>query len=290
MTLFLQLLANGVASGCLFALIAVGFSLIYATGQTFHLAHGATYLAAGYAYYYIVVSEHLNVVLGVVFAAVVAVIFGMIVDTGIYQPMRKVSRSFFSMFVASFGVVIVVSNIVPLLFGAQTVSLGSSLSMSVQIGSLLIPRGDFVAVGAAVVAVLLLRLLLTRTRTGTGLRALANNRGLVDVAGLPGARLGRIAMVVGSLAIVPAAILSGYLQGLSPGGGMDIGTVAIAGALVGGVGSISGACVAGLILGVAESLAAWKLPGDWAEAIGFGLLLILLVFKPAGLFASLTHE
>jgi branched-subunit amino acid ABC-type transport system permease component len=289
-TLFLQLLANGVASGCLFALIAVGFSLIYATGQIFHLAHGATYLAAGYGYYYIVVQEHLNILLGVVFAAVVAVVFGMIVDTGIYQPMRKVSRSFFSMFVASFGVVIVVSNIVPLLFGAQTVSLGPSLSMSVQVGSLLIPRGDFAAAGAAIVAVLLLRLLLTRTRTGTGLRALANNHDLVDVAGLPRARLGRVAMIVGSLTIVPAAILSGYLQGLSPGSGVDIGTVAIAGALVGGVGSISGACVAGMILGVAESLATWKLPGNWAEAIGFGLLLILLVLKPSGLFASLAHE
>ena len=286
MTLLLQLIVNGLAIGGLYALIAVGFSLIFSTSEVFHLAHGATYLCAGYAFYWVSSTLHLGVVAAIVFSAVAAVVLVLMVDAIVYERMLLVSRSFFSLFVASFGVVIIATNVASLLFGAGTVSLGTELSKSVPVGPLLIPRGDFVAVVVAVLSLLILHAILTRTRVGVQLRALADNHELVEVVGLSRLKLRRFAMVLGSLVLVPAAILSGYLQGLNPHDGLAIATVAIAAALVGGVGNLIGACVAAVLLGLAENVGTWKLPGDWAEAIGFGLLLILLLVRPAGILAS----
>jgi branched-chain amino acid transport system permease protein len=277
--LALQLTLNGVAVGALYGLAAVGVALIFWTTRVFHIAHGATYLIAAYAY----VSLHaISAALAVVASIVLAALFGLGMNAWVYRPIQRSRESFFTLFVASFGTLIVVANVVSLWFGSGPKSL-PSLSAPISIGFLQISTASVLALVVAGAMLVLLRLFLERSETGVGLRAMADNVELVDLLGLNRRRYAAVAFLVGSVLVVPAAILTTYVQGLSPSTGLHIATLALIVSIAGGVGSLSGAVVGGIILGVVENVATLAVSSTWAQALGFAVLLAILVFRPAGI-------
>jgi branched-chain amino acid transport system permease protein len=280
--LAVQLLASGIAIGALYSVTAVGFALIFGTTRIFHIAHGATFLVAAYLFLW---GEKYSVVLGILLAIVGALAFGYLINQFIYLPIQKTRNSFFTLFVASFGMLIVVQNLISIVAGSDVNLLKGPLSRPVPIGPIQIPLSEVIGLGVVVVALLGLGLFLQRTTTGSRIRAMADDVELIRAVGLNARRYATITFLLGSVMVVPAAILTSYQVGITPSSGLSIATVSLVSAIAGGVGSLPGAAIGALILGVAESLSTLWLPAEWQDAVAYGVLLVLLVILPSGLVA-----
>jgi branched-chain amino acid transport system permease protein len=282
---FVQLLINGVQLGALYALMAAGFSVIFGTTRIFHCAHGAAFTLAGYAFFECYSALRWPWPLAVVVAAAVTIAFGVLLDVLVYRPIKRHENAFFTVFAGSFGVAIVVQNIVMLLFGREFVVASTPLSQSVAVlPEVFVSPMGVVAIGGALLFFGGVHLFTTRTDAGIALRALSDSPELVRAYGMSPERLSRCAFALGSLLVVPAAILTSSTTGLNASVGNHVVLVSLAATIMGGVGSVWGAAAAGLLLGVAENLALAWLDPQWSEAVTFAMLLLVITFKPAGLF------
>lgn len=283
--LLLQLLINGVQVGALYALIAVGFSLIFGSTKVFHFAHGATFTIAAYIFYYLYSVTEAHWVLAVLAATAGAVAFGVFMDRCIYAPIQRHEGSFFTVFVASLGAGIIVQNLVGMIFGRGFVSVTTPLSRSVElVPGLYVAPLSGIAILCAVVFFGALQIFLMRTNVGMGLRALSENPELVRVYGLSPRRLSTIVFALGSLLVIPAAIITAASSGLNPAMAHHIMLISLAATIVGGVGSLRGAACAGLLLGMSENLALMYLGPQWSEAVTFIVLFLFILFRPWGFF------
>jgi branched-chain amino acid transport system permease protein len=284
--LLLQLLIDGIQLGALYALMAVGFAIIFGSTRVFHYAHGATYIIVGYIFYF--TGERLGLPwwVAALLAAASGVLFGVALDRFVYRPIQRDEGSFFTVFVASFGVGVVVENVIILFFGASFVSITTPLTRGQDVHGIVISQLGVFAVVAAVVLFTFLNWFLARTDTGVALRGLSENPELVRGFGLNPRRLSQYAFAIGSLLVVPAALVATCITGLTPSAGHRVVLISIAASIIGGIGSLRGAGLGGLILGLAESLAIWRLSTGWSEAVAFVILLCFILIRPSGLFGT----
>ena len=283
--LFVQLLANGLQTGALYALIAAGFSLIFGMTRVFHAAHGATFTIAGFIFYEFYSVLQWGWPVAVLAAAAAAGLFGVLLDRFVYAIIQRHEGSFFTVFAASFGAAIVVQNLISIVFGRGMVTVTTPLSKSLEVmPSLFIAPISVVIIGCAVLCFAALQFLLTRTNLGISLRALGENPNLVEVYGLTPRRLSQYEFLIGSVSVVPAAILTAATSGLNPSMGNHIMLISIAATIVGGVGSLRGAAVAGLLLGLAENLCLAVIDPQWSEAVTFVILFLFILFRPGGVY------
>ncbi len=284
--LIAQLLLSGIQTGLIYALTAAGFALIFGATRVFHVAHGATFALAAYAF--IFATDHgLAWPLACLAALAVAVAFGLFMDSFVYRPIQRHEGSFFTVFVAAFGVVVVVQSLLELVFGRSFVAYTSFLTRARPIlpGLYLAPM-FWVALGVTAAVLLLVGVFLGRSRAGIGLRALSQNPELLGAYGLSARSLSALAFATGSALAVPGAVLAAATTGLQPSVGPHVMLISLAAAIVGGIGSLRGAIAAGILLGVTESLVVAVLDTQWSEAAGFVLLFGFILFKPSGLFGQ----
>jgi len=286
MILFLQLLAGGLQLGALYALTAVGFSLIFGATRVFHVAHGSTFTLAGYVFL-----DGVNRGWGwpaaIAASIAAAVAFGVAMERLVYRPIQRSDGSFFTVFVASFGVVIVVQSFIELVFGRGFVSIGTSLTKAVEVvPGLYIAPVFWVSIGVAAILFAARGLLMGRTNVGIALRALAQNPDLLRAYGLSSSRLSMFVFALGSALVVPAAVLTAATSGLQPTVGAHLMLISLAATIVGGVGSLWGAAVAGIMLGIAENLAVGIINPQWSAAASFVVLFAFILFRPHGLFGK----
>ena len=281
--LLLQLLINGLQLGAIYALTAVGFALIFGSTKVFHVAHGAAFTLAGYIFWWSINTQKWHWAFGVVLAIAVVVAFGLFMERCIYRPIQRHEGAFFTVFIAAFGMQIVVQNLVGTVFGRgfETVTVELSRAVELAPGLFVAPIAG-IAIGVALAMFIALNLFLSRTQVGTGLRALADNPDLVRIFGLSPTRLAQVAFALGSALVVPAAAFTTMTQGINPGIGAHIMLISLAATIVGGIGSLKGAAYGGMLLGVAESVAVWKLDPQWSEAVTFIILFVFIIFRPAG--------
>lgn len=285
--LLLQLLVDGLQLGALYALMAVGFAIIFGSTRVFHYAHGTTYIIVGYVFYYLAERLHVPWWGAAVIAASAGVIFGVALDRYVYRPIQRDEGSFFTVFVASFGIGVVAENLVIILFGASFVSISTPLTRANDIGGGIVI--SWLGIASMLVAGLLFTFLhwfLGRTDVGVALRALSENPELVRGFGLNPRKLSQYAFGIGSLLVVPAALVATCVTGLTPTAGHRVVLISIAASIIGGIGSLRGAGLGGLILGLAESLAVWKLSTGWSEAVAFIILFCFILARPSGLFGT----
>lgn len=286
--LYFQLLAAGIQTGALYALTAAGFSLIFGATRTFHAAHGATYALAGYSFVECLSRDwHWTVALLV--AIVVAVAFGLLVERLVYRSIQKHRGGFFTVFVASFGILVMVQSFVEIVFGRGFTTISTQLTRAHEIlPGLYIAPVFWIAAAMALVLFGALGLFLTRTRAGIGLRALSENPELLRGFGLSSSRLSQLAFGLGSALAVPGAVLGAATVGLQPIVGAHVMLISMAATIVGGVGSVRGAAIAGLVLGVVENVVIAVLDTQWSEAASFLVMFAFILLRPSGLFAART--
>ena len=281
--LAIQLAITGLQTGALYALTAVGFSLIFGSTRIFHFAHGATFVIAAY-FFYAAFGAGWGLIPGILASALGAVAFGLVLDRLVYVPIQRHEGSFFTVFVASFGVGIAVQNVIGMIFGRGFVTVNTSLSRSVELvpGVYVSPLA-WIAIACAAVFLAALQFFMRRTHTGMALRALSDNPELVRTFGLNPRRIQAAAFAIGSVIVVPAAIITSATTGLNPAIGHHVMLISLAATIVGGIGSISGTMLAGVLLGLAQSLALLVVDSQWTEAVTFGILFAFIIIRPSGL-------
>lgn len=277
------MLINGIAIGSLYALVAVGFAIIYTTTRIFHIAHGATYIVAGYTYYFLVVRMQMHPLIALAASFLIAVIFGGGLQHLVYRPMQRTEASFFTVFVAAFGVIIVAENVIALMFGSGFATIPSSLSRGMSVGGLVIPPVHIISILLAIILFSALHWFMSNTRTGISLKAMADSKDLVEIVGLDRNRYSVIAFLLGSILVVPSVVLMLYYTGIEPAVSHRIAIIAVASTIVGGIGSLPGTAIGALLLGLAENIGIWQLPSSWKGAIAFGLLFLFIIVRPSGL-------
>jgi branched-chain amino acid transport system permease protein len=283
--LLLQLVINGLQLGAIYALTAVGFSLIFGATKIFHVAHGAAFTIAAYLFWWGNSALNLPWPLAAALAVAAAVVFGLFMEGMVYRPIQRHEGSFFTVFIAAFGVQIIVQNLIGTIFGRSFVSVTTSLSRSLEVlPGLFIAPVAAISIVAALVFFTALTLYLSRTHTGMAMRALSENPDLIRVFGLDPARVAQYAFAIGSAIVVPGAIFTAMTAGLNPAIGAHVMLISLAATIVGGIGSLRGAACGGLLLGLAENLALWHLDPQWSEAVTFLVLFLFIIFRPAGFF------
>lgn len=279
-----QVILNGVAAGCQYAFVAVGITLILKVGRFFHFAIGGIYVAGAYAAF--AASHFLNS--GLVLAALSCVLatsaLGVACELGVYRVLRQRRASPLSLLIASLGLLIVLQNGVALCFGNSIKSLKGKNFEALEVWDFRISSARFLSLIGAAILLFVVYFLIYRTRWGKMMRAVACNEELSIVVGIPRDEVFVKTFIVSSVAAGAGAFLHALDFGLTPMMGLRATLMAVVAVVIGGVGSILGAFLGAIMLGLIENLSAWFLSTRWQDLSVFIVLILFLVIRPNGLF------
>lgn len=301
-TRLLQQCANGVAKGSVYALVAVGYTMVYGVLQLINFAHSDVYMLGAYFSYYPAKwlgympegAEKPKVpfyVLGLafLFAVSACAATGMLIERLAYRPLRNASR--LSALITAIGVSILLQNVGQMVFGADPKSFPRYMDQeSVALGPIAVADTSLVIIVVAAAMVGALHLFVQRTRTGAAMRACSHD---MRTAGLMGVNVNAtvsLTFALGSaMAAVGGMLIAMDQPRLTPTMGLLAGLKAFVAAVLGGIGSIPGAALGGLLLGVAESMVgAWNT--TYADAVAFVVLVVVLLVKPSGILGKSGRE
>jgi branched-chain amino acid transport system permease protein len=287
-----QLLANGLVEGAAYALLALGFALIFGASRIFHVAHGSVYAAAAYLLYLLFNLWRLPFFLALLLAVALASLLGILIERLIYRPLERRGASHMLVLMASIGTLIFIDNLVEMIFGGDNkiIGIGAGLQEGIPLGSIVFTYLQLINLGAAVAAVLLLNYFRLRTAPGKALRAVIISPTMARVVGIDIGRVRILAFGLGSALAAVSAVMSAVDLGFQPGQGLPVVLVAAIAVLVGGVDTFTGAALGGLILGLAMNLGIWRIGPEWREALAFGVMLIVILAKPTGLYGRALEK
>jgi len=280
----IQLLINGLIAGSIYALVASGFSLIYATNKFVHFAHGTTVTVSAYVLLTLFTILGLNFYVAAALTIVAAALLGYLMHLLLYQPLRARKASSAVMLIASIGLMIFLENLMLAVFGADVKTLGFlEVRRGLEFFGAAITPLQIVILATAVILLIFLWLLMKRTKFGMVLRAVADNPELARISGINPERVFAQSFMLGSAIAGVAAILVALEQNIEPIMGTNLIVKGFTGAIIGGVNSVPGAVLGSYLLGLVENFGIWFLPSGWKDAIAFGLLFIFLLWKPSGI-------
>ena len=291
MDLVLQLLATGLVVGSLYALCAIGWGLIYGTTLHFHVAHGAVFALAAYYAYVAQQILHLPLVVAIVLAILAAAASGLLIDLLIYQQLERRGAFRTSLFIASLGLLILIENVLSIIFTPDPMRLDIGvLNTAVIFGPVYLTYLHILTVILAVLGYVALMLFLRRSKWGQAIRAVSSAPEMARTVGIDLKRVHLMTYAIGSALAAPAGILVAMDVGAEPFRGTRFVLLASVAVIMGGIGSIPGAMLGGLFLGLLENLGIWKLPSEWQSAISFGVFLLFIVLRPRGFFGRKVHS
>lgn len=282
-----QLLVNGLAAGAAAALLAGGFSILYSASRFFVFTFGASYTVAAYTALVVHGSAPYwaGALLGVLFAAAL----GLALEVTVYGPVRRRGNAPLVLMLASIGLYTILQNLVSLLFGDTTRTVRDwSVREGIAFFGARITHVQLLIVAASGVLLLAVWGLLAGSAVGLRLRAVLRDAELARIVGVNVDKTVMVGAAVGSALAGAAAVLVSMDTDLVPTMGFDALLIAVVGAVVGGISSVKGAALGGLLVGLLKHLGVWKLPTQWQDAILFLLLLVILVVRPHGLLTRAT--
>jgi branched-chain amino acid transport system permease protein len=297
-----QLILNGIIAGSIYALIAIGFTIIYRTVRFFHLAHGVVYTAGAYLAYSVVryrlsvAGDRLSVIdwiIAILIGMFGAAILGVLIDRFVYYPLRKQNASNLIFLLASFGVFIFIQNLIQLIYGAQILSIrtgpvkeGHRLSVfGYQLGAVITDTQILILVVGCLLSVALFWFI-KYTKLGKAMRAVSDDPIGANVVGINPERIILVSFAIGSALAGVAGILISFETNIEPTMGFTAILKGIIASIVGGIGSIPGAVLGGFFLGLAENLGIWKIQAGWKDCIAFAILIVFLLIRPWGFLGN----
>jgi branched-chain amino acid transport system permease protein len=291
-----QFVLNGIISGSIYALVALGFTIIYRTVRFFHFAHGVVYAAGAYLAYSVLrlsFSESNSptiLILAVLGGVIGAGILGVLIDRLVYKPLRKKKAPNLVFLLASFGVFIFIQNLIQLIFGAQILSIRTGpVKEGHHILGAVITDIQILILVVSVFLCAALWLYIKNAKLGKAMRAVADDPLAASVVGINPERITLVAFAIGSMLAGAAGILVSLETNIEPTMGMNAILKGIIASIIGGVGSIPGAMFGGLFLGLAENLGIWKISAGWKDCIAFVILIVFLLLRPSGIMGVKTQ-
>lgn len=280
----LQVLAIGLGIAGYYALVAVGFALIFATFRIFHIAHGTVFMAAGYVFFSLYRGHGLGLLVSGILSVACAALFGLAIDRFVYIPVMRRGGGLFSVFIASLGVTLVVeAGFLVFTKGVITVAHEQPLEIF-SFGAVSIRALDLLILAFVVVIYGLLYLWVHRTKTGLTIRGLTDNSALAALVGVNVDHTRDAIFLVASALAGVAGVLTSYDTGIAPDSGSRILFISVVAVILGGVRNLlAGAIVGSLSLGVVTAYAGFLAP-EWVTFCIFAMMIFLILLRPHGLF------
>lgn len=289
--MFWQQLINGLTLGSTYALIALGYTMVYGIVQLINFAHGEIYMFGAFVGLFLVLTFKINIFLAILGAMAFCMLLGMLVEKVAYRPLRGSSR--LSALISAIGVSIFLSTLMVLIRGPNTTSYPAEVMkiMTYNLGAIEVSSLQVMILVTAAVLMLGLQILVHRTKIGKAMRACSQD---LDAARLMGINVDRIisfTFALGSALAGAGGVMVGvYYNAVQPYMGLMAGLKAFAAAVLGGIGSVPGAMLGGMALGVMENLGIAYLSSSYKDAIAFGILILVLFIRPQGLLGKATTK
>jgi branched-chain amino acid transport system permease protein len=289
--MFNQLLLNGLISGIIYALIALGFTIIYRAVKYFHFAHGVVFAVGAYIVYTFIVHLRFNALISYFAAIAFAALLGIVINRFVYLPLRKRNAPNLVYLIVSFGVFIFLQNLIQLIFSAQILTLRTGpVKVGHHILGAIITDNQILIIISSLVLFFLCWFFIQKTKFGKAIRAVADDPIGARVVGINSEKIIMIAFAIGSALAGAAGILISLETNIEPTMGFNAILKGIIASIIGGIGSIPGALFGGLFLGLAENLGIWKIQAGWKDAIAFVILILFLLLRPSGIMGVKTEK
>ncbi len=290
---FISYLINGLSLGSVYAIIALGYTMVYGIAKMLNFAHGDVIMIGAYTALIAISQAGLSPVIGVLIAVVVCTVLGVVIEGVAYRPLRNASSSL-AVLITAIGVSYLLQNIALLIFGPNAQTFPSVIKwggVSLAGGKLNISGETIVTIGACILIMIVLMTFVQKSKQGQAMRAVSEDRGAAQLMGINVNGTIALTFAIGSaLAAIAGVLLCSAYPTLTPYTGAMPGIKAFVAAVFGGIGSIPGAFIGGLLLGIIEILGRAYISSQMADAIVFAVLIIVLLVKPTGLLGKKIQE
>ena len=285
---YIQLLLSGVTVGSLYALIAIGYTMVYGILRLINFAHGDIFMMAGFFMVYI--SASCSIAVSIPLVLILTVVLGVLMEKVAYKPLRTAPRM--SVMISAIGVSYLLQNLALLIFGSQQKAYPTLTALpDVHLGQVTISGITLLTLLVTAAIMVGLTLFINKTRLGKAMRAVSEDKAAASLMGINVNRTITLTFVIGSALAAVASVFYGmtYVY-IKPTTGAMPGIRAFTAAVFGGIGSIPGAMLGGILLGVIEQASKTYISTLWSDAIVFGVLVLMLVVNPTGLLGKKISE
>ncbi|MBS5523151.1 MAG: branched-chain amino acid ABC transporter permease [Clostridiales bacterium] len=290
LTNIVEQLINGLRTGSIYALIALGYTMVYGIAKMINFAHGDIIMVGAYSLYVFYGILGLGAPVAIVLSIVVCAVLGVVIEKVAYKPLRNAQP--LAVLITAIGVSFLLQNLALLIFKATPIPFGSIIKVpSVKIAGITISGITIVTLVVTTVSMIALTLFINKTKAGRAMRAVSEDKGAAELMGISVNRTISMTFAIGSaLAAVAGLLFICQYESLQPTLGALPGIKAFVAAVLGGIGSVPGAMLGGIILGIIESISKAYISTQLADAIVFSVLVIVLLVKPSGLLGKIRIE
>lgn len=289
---FLNNLINGISLGSIYAVIALGYTLVYGIAKMLNFAHGDVIMVGGYVIFIAMTSFGLNSWISILLAVIACTLLGIVIEKVAYKPLRQATS--LAVLITAIGVSYFLQNMALLIFGEKPVNFTSVVNVpSIKLfdGKIVISCETSTAIVISILIVVGLSLFINKTKSGRAMLAVSEDRGAAELMGVNINRTISLTFAIGSgLAAIAGALLCSAYPTLQNTTGAMPGIKAFVAAVFGGIGSIPGAMIGGILIGVIEILGRAYISPQLADAIVFAVLILVLIIKPTGILGKKINE
>ena len=290
MVKLIQTLISGLSLGSIYALIALGYTMVYGIAKMLNFAHGDIIMVGAYAVITSVLTLNLPPVVAILISILVCVVLGVTIEFLAYRPLRQAPP--LSVLITAIGVSYLLQNLALLIFGSEQKATPTIFKLpTIELGGVYIDGITLITLVVTAIIMICLTLFIAKTRMGKAMRAVSEDKGAAELMGISVNRTITITFAIGSALAAVAALFYGmsYIY-IRPTTGSMPGIKAFTAAVFGGIGSIPGAMLGGILMGIIEQMSKTYISTLWSDAIVFGVLVLVLVVKPTGLLGKKISE
>ncbi|MCQ6280300.1 branched-chain amino acid ABC transporter permease [Bacillus sp. EB600] len=287
----IQQLVNGISLGSIYALIALGYTMVYGIVKLINFAHGDVFMVGAFIGFYSITVFHLNFFLALIISMVACAILGVVIERIAYKPLRNATR--IAALITAIGVSLLIEYGTIYIRGAQPEAYPGNVlpSEAINLFGVEINSQSLFILLVSVVLMVILQFIVHKTKTGKAMRAVSEDMDAARLMGINVDNTISATFAIGSALAGAAGVIFGvYYTKIEPLMGIIPGLKAFVAAVLGGIGNIPGAMVGGLLLGVIESLVSALGYSLWRDAVAFIVLILILIFLPSGLFGKNIRE
>ena len=281
-----QFLVNGLISGILYSLLAIGFALVYNTTKLFHIVAVALYVFAAYMFYFSVSTFVQHIWVGGLIAIALTMGLSLLTDVLVYRPLKRRNASNNVALIASIGMMTVITNLLAMFFGNETQVIHGAMRRVYEWGGFVVTTPQLWQLSIGAGAILAFILFIRLTPWGIRLRAMSSDNVLFETLGYNTSRVRTMVFLLSGAFIALASCLTVFDIGLDPHMGMNVLVNALVAMIIGGMGRFDSCVLGGVILGLLQALTIYFSSSNWQNAVTFVLLLIMLFLRPQGLLGE----